>query len=105
MTICVSHCRGPHLEPSIHAVRSPATMFNGVGCSSGDRIPVRFYHSRKVIWMNSIGHPPTLQFLGSLAEVFQERFVELFNLTGRIHGTDEPGNTVDCLAEIGFTRP
>ena len=52
--------------------------------------------------MNSIGHLPPLQFVGSLTEVFQEWAVELLNLTGGVHGTHQARDAIDNLTKIIF---
>jgi hypothetical protein len=50
--------------------------------------------------MNRIAVGPVPQFLGRLAEIFQDLPVEELKLPGGADGTDEPGNAVDKLAEI-----
>ena len=54
--------------------------------------------------MNGIGRAPTVHFLERLAEIVQDLTVDNFDLTFRIHDSDETGNAFNRQPKPVFAR-
>src|SRR5216684_2784354 len=70
-TFRVSRGESARLEPAVHSIGTPLAELKIVRLPGFDRAPPRVDHARKVIRMDGVAGGPVLQFLGSLAEIFQ----------------------------------
>src|SRR5262249_47311658 len=60
-TVRISHRKAANLEPSINAIRAPATVFHVIDLPAFDGFSAGFDYARKVIWMNGANERPVLQ--------------------------------------------
>jgi hypothetical protein len=101
-TGCVAHGKGPHLEPSINAIRPAATVFDVIGSSCCDRMRKGRDHPGKVIRMNRVAVRPALQLFRRLAKVLQNLRVKTVNLARGTHGTHQSRNAVQDQLRVQF---
>src|SRR6185295_4222265 len=96
-TFRIPHWEAANLEPSIHAISSPATMLNAIDLPRFDRFGTCLDHARKIIRMNGIDQGPVFQLLARIAEILQGLAVEEFHVAHSARRSHEPGNVVDDL--------
>src|SRR6266849_7686354 len=102
-TFRVSRGESARLEPAVHAIGTPLAELKIMRLPGFDRVPPRVDHARKVMRMDSVAGGPILQFLGRLAEIFQDLAVDKFDLACRTQGTHKPRNGVDDQTKARLT--
>ena len=68
----VSRGKSARLKPAVDAIGTPLAELKNIRLTGFNRAPPCVNHERKVIWMDDAGGSPILQFLGRLAEIFQD---------------------------------
>src|SRR5215469_1321277 len=93
----ISQWEAADLEPSIHSVSTPATMFDFVDSTLFNGLTTSLHDARKSIRMNGISQGPVLQLLICLTEVLESLAVEKLNFTHWAHRRHQPRDVIDDL--------